>query len=147
MALAAAGLPAMLFGWGMVAWVVVAARPLPGRTAGMVGRVENRRARRDRLMTGLIWSGFGVAVLPLLWLIFVVVSEGLQAVSPEFLTYSMRGVTGDEQGGVYHALVGTLLITLAATRSRSRSACSPRSTWSSTAASRGSRAGSPSWST
>jgi phosphate transport system permease protein len=27
----------------------------------------------------------------------------------------MRGVTGDMQGGIYHALVGTLLVTLAAT--------------------------------
>ena len=77
--------------------------------------VENRRAAVDRLMTGLIWSSFGIAVLPLIWLIYVVVSEGLQAISMEFLTYSMRGVTGDEQGGVYHALIGTLLITIAAT--------------------------------
>ena len=66
-------------------------------------------------MTGLVWTAFGIAVLPLVWLIYVVVSEGLQAISVEFLTYSMRGVTGDEQGGVYHALIGTLLITVAAT--------------------------------
>ena len=66
-------------------------------------------------MTGLIWTAFGCAVLPLLWLIYVVVYDGLQAINMEFLTYSMRGVTGDEQGGIYHALIGTLLITGAAT--------------------------------
>ena len=38
MALAAAGLPAMLLGWGLVAWVVVAARALPGRAARLVAR-------------------------------------------------------------------------------------------------------------
>jgi phosphate transport system permease protein len=115
MALAAAGLPAMLFAWSAVGWAVMALLLfLVGLPAWSLA-VENRRAALDRLMTGLVWSSFGVAVLPLVWLIYVVVSEGLQAISVEFLTYSMRGVTGDEQGGVYHALIGTLLITAAAT--------------------------------
>jgi phosphate transport system permease protein len=114
MALAAAGLPAMLLGWGRVAWLVVAlllflvALPLWSLV------VENRRAATDRLMTGLIWTAFGFAVLPLLWLVFVVIREGAPAINGSFLTYSMRGVLGAEQGGVYHALVGTLLITVAA---------------------------------
>jgi phosphate transport system permease protein len=114
MALAAAGLPAMLLGWGLVAWAVLAlALFLLGLPAWSYV-VENRRAAVDRLMTGLVWSAFGVAVLPLLWLIYVVISEGAKALNAEFLTYSMRGVTGDEQGGVYHALIGTLFITIAA---------------------------------
>ena len=115
MALAAAGLPAMLLGWDVVAWAVLSLFLfLVGLPAWSLA-VENRRAAVDRLMTGLVWSSFGIAVLPLIWLIYVVVREGLQAISMEFLTYSMRGVTGDEQGGVYHALIGTLLITVAAT--------------------------------
>ena len=115
MALAAAGLPAMLLDWDVVAWAVVSLFLfLVGLPAWSLA-VENRRAAVDRLMTGLVWSSFGIAVLPLIWLIYVVVREGLQAISMEFLTYSMRGVTGDEQGGVYHALIGTLLITVAAT--------------------------------
>jgi len=115
MALAAAGLPAMLLGWDVVAWAIVSLFLfLVGLPAWSLA-VENRRAAVDRLMTGLVWSSFGIAVLPLIWLIYVVVREGLQAISMEFLTYSMRGVTGDEQGGVYHALIGTLLITIAAT--------------------------------
>ena len=32
----------------------------------------------------------------------------------EFLTYDMRNVVGDEQGGIYHAIIGTLLVTAAA---------------------------------
>jgi phosphate transport system permease protein len=115
MALAAAGLPALLLDWDVVAWAVVSLFLfLVGLPAWSLA-VENRRAALDRLMTGLVWSSFGIAVLPLVWLIYVVVREGLQAISMEFLTYSMRGVTGDEQGGVYHALIGTLLITVAAT--------------------------------
>jgi phosphate transport system permease protein len=115
MALAAAGLPAMLLDWDVVAWAVVSLFLFLFGLPAWSLAVENRRAAVDRLMTGLVWSSFGVAVLPLIWLIYVVVSEGLQAISMEFLTYSMRGVTGDEQGGVYHALIGTLLITIAAT--------------------------------
>jgi phosphate transport system permease protein len=115
MALAAAGLPAMLLDWGVFAWLVAALALFLVGLPGWSAVVENRRAAKDRLMTGLVWSAFGVAVLPLLWLIYVVVSEGAQAINMEFLTYSMRGVTGAEQGGVYHALVGTLLITVAAT--------------------------------
>jgi phosphate transport system permease protein len=54
-------------------------------------------------------------VLPLLWLIYVVIANGAAAINPQFLSYSMRGVIGDAQGGLYHALIGTVLITLAAT--------------------------------
>jgi phosphate transport system permease protein len=114
MALAAAGLPAMLLGWGFVAWAVVALALFLVGLPAWSSVVENRRAATDRLMTGLIWSAFAFAVLPLVWLVYVVISEGAHAINPEFLTYSMRGVTGDEQGGVYHALLGTLFITVAA---------------------------------
>jgi phosphate transport system permease protein len=115
MALAASGLPAMLLGWSVVSWIVLAVVLFLAGLPVWSLAVENRRAATDRLMTSLIWTAFGCAVLPLVWLIYVVVKEGAQAISIEFLTYSMRGVTGDEQGGVYHALIGTLLITLAAT--------------------------------
>lgn len=73
--------------------------------------VENRRSATDKLVTGLVWTAFGVAVIPLIWLIYMVVARGTAAISPEFLTYSMRSVTGDEQGGLYHALMGTLIVT------------------------------------
>ena len=59
MALAAAGLPALLLGWSLVGvarrWPLVA---LPGRAAA-AGRalVEDRRAAVDRLVTALVWIG------------------------------------------------------------------------------------------
>ena len=79
MALAAAGLPAMLLGWGIFAWLVAAVALFLVGLPGWSLVVENRRAATDRLMTGLIWTAFGCAVLPLLWLIYVVVSQGAQA--------------------------------------------------------------------
>jgi phosphate transport system permease protein len=56
-----------------------------------------------------------VVCLPLLWLIVMVVRKGAPEISWHFLTTSMRGVFGTMQGGILHALQGTLLVTLAAT--------------------------------
>jgi phosphate transport system permease protein len=71
--------------------------------------VEGRRRAFDRLMTFLIVSAFGLALIPLLSLIFEVLKRGLPGLSIEFLTTSARGYIGG--GGVAHALVGTLVIT------------------------------------
>jgi phosphate transport system permease protein len=76
--------------------------------------VEGRRAAVDRLATALVWSAFLVAMIPLVWLVSTVLIEGASTVNSDFLTFSMRGVIGDEQGGLYHALIGTLLVTLIA---------------------------------
>ena len=73
--------------------------------------VEGRRAAVDRLVTGLVWSAFGIVLIPLVWLLFMAISRGAAAINPQFLTYSMRSVIGDEQGGLYHALLGTIIIT------------------------------------
>jgi phosphate transport system permease protein len=114
MAAALAGLPALLGGWGPGAWLSLAvvvflvAMPLWSRL------VEGRRAAVDRLVTGLIWTAFGIALSPLIWLLWVTVRSGVPAINGDFLTYSMHNVIGDEQGGILHALIGTLLITLAA---------------------------------
>jgi phosphate transport system permease protein len=115
MALAIAGLPALLGGWGLFAWLVVSAvlfviaLPLWSRL------VEGRRAATDRLVTSLIWTAFAVAVSPLVWLLYVVIHSGLPAINGAFVSQSMLNVIGDEQGGLYHALLGTILITAAAT--------------------------------
>jgi phosphate transport system permease protein len=77
--------------------------------------LEGRRAATDRLVTSVIWTAFAIAMSPLIWLLWVLVKNGLPATNVEFLTYSMLNVIGDEQGGILHALIGTLLITLAAT--------------------------------
>jgi phosphate transport system permease protein len=75
--------------------------------------VENRRAATDRLMTTLVWSAFGMSMVPLASLIYTVLSNGLPVISGEFLTGTMRNVIGPG-GGILHAIVGTLLVTLGA---------------------------------
>jgi phosphate transport system permease protein len=62
-------------------------------------------------MTALVWGAFGVAVIPLVWLVGRVVVNGAGEMNMRFLTYSMRNVINGD-GGIYHALIGTLLITL-----------------------------------
>lgn len=87
--------------------------------------VEGRRKATDRLVRTLVYSAFGVALVPLASVIWSVLDNGLPRLNLDFLTTSMRNVTGlhDQQategiapfiGGAYHALIGTLLITLLA---------------------------------
>lgn len=72
-----------------------------------------RRKLTDRLVTVLVTSAFLLAMFPLVSILWTVISKGAPALSAEFFTYSMRNVVG-EGGGIYHALIGTLLITSAA---------------------------------
>jgi phosphate transport system permease protein len=74
--------------------------------------VEGRRRAKDRLVTAVVYSAFGLAMLPLLWICWTVVSNGIAKFDLYFLTNSMRGVFGGmEAGGIYHAILGTLLVT------------------------------------
>ncbi len=73
--------------------------------------VEGGRQARDRLMTSLITTAFVIALLPLVSLVYTVLSNGLgRMIRPSFFTQSMRNVLGAD-GGAVHALVGTLEIT------------------------------------
>ncbi len=73
-------------------------------------RVEGQRKSSDRLATGLVTSAFIVALLPLVTLLYQVISKGAPALNATFLNSSMRNVVG-EGGGIYHAIWGTLLVT------------------------------------
>jgi len=114
-ALALAGLPALLAGWSPGAWLASAVVLFLVAMPGWSYLVEGRRAAVDRFATAVMWSAFAVAVTPLIWLLWVVVKNGLPAINAAFLSQSMLNVVGPEQGGLYHALLGTLLITVAAT--------------------------------
>jgi phosphate transport system permease protein len=63
-------------------------------------------------MTGLVWAACVIAIVPLLSLLWTVVDRGLPRISGTFLTYSMYRTSLDQEVGIYHALIGTLLITL-----------------------------------
>lgn len=73
-----------------------------------------RRKLTDRFVTVLVTAAFLIALIPLISLAITVVSNGIARFDPEFFSSSMRNVTG-EGGGALHAMIGTLLITLAAT--------------------------------
>jgi phosphate transport system permease protein len=111
-AVAAAALPVLLLGWGVISWALVAgliylvALPLWSRV------VEGPRGATDRMVTGLVWAACLVAIVPLVSLLWTVVDRGLPAINSTFLTYSMYRTSLDQEVGIYHALIGTLLITL-----------------------------------
>jgi phosphate transport system permease protein len=92
--------------FGVVLWVVVV------YVASFL--VEGSRRAKDRLVTALVSTAFGVALLPLISLLVTVVSRGLARFDTAYFSESMRNVV-DAGGGAVHAIVGTLEITLAAT--------------------------------
>ncbi len=99
-------------GLGMATGVAVAVAWLV-YVVGLTGWsriVEGVRKSVDRLATSLVTSAFLIALLPLTTLLYQVISKGAPAINSTFLTNSMRNVVG-EGGGIYHALMGTLLVT------------------------------------
>ena len=76
-------------------------------------RVEGQRRATDRLATLLVTLAFLVALTPLISLVVVVLTNGLVRFDGDFFTLSMRNIVGDG-GGAAHAMIGTLLMTLAA---------------------------------
>lgn len=73
------------------------------------------RRFKDGFARFLIYGAFAVALVPLVSLLIIVVQRGLKLMSWDFLTTDMVGVFGAmTTGGAYHAIVGTLLITLTA---------------------------------
>jgi phosphate transport system permease protein len=62
------------------------------------------------MVTTLVYGAFALAMLPLISLVWTVLSKGLPGLSMAFFTETMRGVIG-EGGGIAHAIVGTLLVT------------------------------------
>ena len=114
LAVAASGLLSLSLGWNLAGWAAVAAFLYAVGLPTWSALVEKGRAARNRLVTTLVWVAFALAMVPLVSLVWKVVAQGIGVIDAEFLTYSMRNIVGPG-GGIYHALMGTLLITLAAT--------------------------------
>ncbi|MFI2753122.1 phosphate ABC transporter permease PstA [Cellulomonas sp. P22] len=82
----------------------------------LLHQTDRRRRLTDRTMRVLVVAAFVLAMAPLVSLVWTVVARGIEKLTPYFLTHSMRGVFGGmDAGGVYHAIVGTVSITLFAT--------------------------------
>ncbi|MFZ2963187.1 MAG: phosphate ABC transporter permease PstA [Rhodoglobus sp.] len=75
---------------------------------------EGRRRAADRLVTTLVVAAFTIAMVPLISLVYTVITMGSARIDWDFFTLSMRNVLG-EGGGAAHAIIGTLLMTGVAT--------------------------------
>jgi phosphate transport system permease protein len=76
-----------------------------------ISHVSARRKLTDNLATVLVTLSVVVAIVPLIWVLLSVVTKGYRLLlSPGWWTNSQAGTTAFAPGGgVYHALVGTLL--------------------------------------
>ncbi len=72
--------------------------------------ISIRRRIKNDVATTLFLGSFVVAMVPLVWLLWVVVARGWYAVTRSgWWSHSLRGVLPEEfAGGIYHALYGTL---------------------------------------
>lgn len=89
--------------------------------------IENGRKATDGLWRNLVYGAFILALLPLVSVIWTVLVQGVPGMlNPGFFASDMNGVTGavdlrtareetNPLGGIQHAIVGSLLITLTAT--------------------------------
>ncbi len=67
------------------------------------------RKAKNTLATVLVYLSFAIALVPLVWLLWTVVSKGLNAITRNgWFTHSQRNLTyTDSGGGAYHAILGT----------------------------------------
>lgn len=78
------------------------------------------RKRKDMAMRVLIALAFVIALIPLISVLWTTIANGIKRLNLNFLSYNMTGVIGGNQtpsggyGGVLHAIIGTLEITLGA---------------------------------
>ncbi|WP_308249755.1 phosphate ABC transporter permease PstA [Sphaerisporangium fuscum] len=67
------------------------------------------RRVKNRIVQGLVWLAFAIAVVPLVSVLWLVLKNGFARFDMEFLTHSMRNIGArDAGGGAYHAVLGTL---------------------------------------
>ncbi|HEX5204343.1 MAG TPA: phosphate ABC transporter permease PstA [Actinoplanes sp.] len=73
------------------------------------GRVEGRRAARDRAWRSLIYSACVLAILPLASVVWTLIAKGAGRLDGDFFRSSMNNIGArDPNGGAYHAIIGTL---------------------------------------
>ena len=100
-------------GFNVPGWLILSAVAYLVLIAAVSAAVEGRRKSVDRLVTGVVTVAFLIAMVPLVSVAFTVITLGAPSWSGEFFSSSMRNVVG-EGGGALHAIMGTVLITLAA---------------------------------
>jgi phosphate transport system permease protein len=68
------------------------------------------REIKNAIATIVVWVAFGIAIVPLLWILWTVISKGANLLGDaEWWTNSQRGITSRQVGGgAYHAIIGTI---------------------------------------
>jgi phosphate transport system permease protein len=76
-----------------------------------VRRISIGRRIKNNVAGLFFVTSFGIALVPLGWLLWVVVQRGWYAITqPGWWSHSLRGVLPEQfSGGVYHAIYGTLV--------------------------------------
>jgi phosphate transport system permease protein len=76
-----------------------------------LGHASRGRALRNQLARVVMWGAFLVALVPLAWILWTVVTRGLQMLlTADWWTHSQRGITSRMVGGgAVHAIQGTLI--------------------------------------
>ena len=99
-----------VLGGGPVATALMAALVFTVSLAVLSRVVEGRRRAADRTVTAIVSTAFLAALVPLVSLLYTVVTKGAARFDVEFFSETMRNVVG-QGGGAQHAIVGTLIIT------------------------------------
>ena len=73
-------------------------------------RREGTRRAADRTVTAIVSGMFLATLVPLVSVLYTVLSRGVGRFDGQFFTLTMRNVLG-EGGGAQHAIIGTLIIT------------------------------------
>ncbi len=84
----------------------------PDRGTPLLVNESAGRRFRNNLATALVYACFLIALVPLLWILWTVVSKGAGLLSdPTWWSNSQRGITARRVGGgAYHAIMGTLIM-------------------------------------
>ena len=121
------GLITWLIGWNIALFVVVTI--VVFMVAVYIGyRVTaGHRQGLDQVVRALVYLAFALAVIPLIWLLWTVFSNAIPPLlgNLQVFTQDMYGISGDVDearvtegaeivGGMKHALIGTLIITVIA---------------------------------
>lgn len=81
-------------------------KPAPG---ARLAPVSAGRKIKDRVVQGLVYLAFALALIPLVSVLWTVIVNGAERLDPTFFQFSMNAVSGsDAGGGAYHAIIGTL---------------------------------------
>ncbi|WP_438873077.1 phosphate ABC transporter permease PstA [Paractinoplanes toevensis] len=103
---------AVVLGFGIGNWVLIVVLGWVFYLVGLLyaaGRVEGRRAARNRAWKSLIYSACILAILPLASVVWTLVSKGVGRLDGDFFGTSMNNIGArDQNGGAYHAIIGTL---------------------------------------